>query len=435
MVIKGSSRGQTKSNTRELANHLLSSENEKVRVLQLEGVTADNLHDGLEEMRLLSLGSRTRKCLYHSSINITSDESKSMTDERWLEAISELETELGLTGHQKAIVIHNKKSREHCHIVWNRVHPETLKTASMSWNYRKHEEVSRRMEERWSLTPVMGVHTRPEDEDRPVARATHQDWQSASRTGVTIEEIQVILRECWEQCDCGDAFIQACRTHRITVCKGKRGIIVVDWKGTPHSISRRLKKRAAEIKTKLSDISISDLPSVEAVQSAIRTGNPSSNKNTEVNNMTIEDKQKLRGIRPTKKTKGKQPTQEERLKHWVELGLSGEIGKGAVWIHFSDNISFKDTGDRIEIYGPPTDEAIQCMLDAARMHGWEAIEFFGDEDFKSRACRLASLMEPPLPVVGYELPEHLKKTLDIPNDTTKPEPGTAPEQVPTNTLR
>lgn len=114
MVIKGSSRGQTKSNTRELANHLMSSENEEVRVLQLDGVATDNLHDSLEEMRLLSLGSRTRKCLYHSSINITSDESKRMTDDRWLEAVQELETELGLSGHQKAIVIHNKKGREHC---------------------------------------------------------------------------------------------------------------------------------------------------------------------------------------------------------------------------------------------------------------------------------------------------------------------------------
>lgn len=434
MVIKGSSRGQTKSNTRELANHLMSSENEEVRVLQLEGVTANNLHDGLEEMRLLSLGSRTRKCLYHSSINITSDETKGMTDERWLEAVQELETELGLTGHQKAIVIHRKKGREHCHIVWNRVHPETLKTVSMSWNYRKHEEVSRRMEERWSLSPVMGVHSRPEGEDRPQAKATHSDWQASTRTGVTIEEIQVTLRECWEQSDCGDSFIQACHTHRITVCKGKRGIIVVDWKGTPHSISRRLKKKAAEVKEKLSNINISDLPSVESVQAELRTGNPSSIKNTEVNNMTKEDKQNLRGIRPIKKTKGKQPTPEERLKHWVELGFSGEIGKDAVWIHFSDNISFKDTGDRIEIFGPPTDDAIQCMLDAARLHGWEAIEFFGDEDFKSRACRLASLMEPPLPVVGYELPDHLKKELDIPDDIPTPEPNNIPAPTQNNSL-
>ncbi|SCA56585.1 conserved hypothetical protein [Candidatus Terasakiella magnetica] len=434
MVIKGSSRGHTKSNTRELANHLLSSENEEVRVLRLEGVSSTNLHDSLEEMRTLSLGSRTRKCLYHSSINITADESKSMTDERWLEAVSELETELGLTGHQKAIVIHNKKGREHCHIVWNRVHPETLKAASMSWNYRKHEEVSSRMEERWSLKPVMGVHTRPEDEDRPVCKATHQDWQSASRTGVTIEEIQVILRESWEQSDNGDAFIEACKTQRITVCKGKRGIIIVDWKGTPHSISRRLKKKAADVKAKFADINISDLPSVESVQAEIRTGNTSSTIITEVNNMTKEDKQNLRGIRPKKKKKGKQPTPEERLKHWVELGLSGEIGKDAVWIHFSDNISFKDTGDRIEIFGKPTDESIQAMLDAGRAHGWEAIEFFGDEDFKSRAFRLAQLMEPPFPVVGYDMPDHLKKELDIPDNIPTPEPTNTPAPTTNNSL-
>jgi hypothetical protein len=56
-----------------------------------------------------------------------------------------------MSGHQKAVVIHKKKGREHCHIVWNKVHPESLKTASLSWNYKKHEEVSRRLEERWNL--------------------------------------------------------------------------------------------------------------------------------------------------------------------------------------------------------------------------------------------------------------------------------------------
>jgi hypothetical protein len=90
MVIKGSSRGQTKSNVKALASHLLSSENEEVRVLKLEGVSSSSLGEALEEMRTLSLGTRTRKCLYHSSINVTALESREMTDARWLEAVSEL---------------------------------------------------------------------------------------------------------------------------------------------------------------------------------------------------------------------------------------------------------------------------------------------------------------------------------------------------------
>lgn len=147
--------------------------------------------------------------------------------------------------------------------------------------------------------------------------------------------------------------------------------------------------------------------------------------------MTNENLDNMKGIRP-KKRKRVRPTDEERLKHWVELGFSGEIGRDGVWIHYSNDISFKDTGDSIYYFGPLSDEAIVSMLEAARKHGWEEVEFFGDENFKSRAYRLACLMDPPLKVSGYDMPQHLKKTLDIPNDTTKPEPGAAPEQVPTN---
>lgn len=435
MVIKGSSRGQTKSNVKALASHLLSSENEQVRVLKLDGVSSSTIKDSLEEMRTLSLGTRTRKCLYHSSINVTALESREMTDARWIEAVSELESELGMSGHQKAIVIHKKKGREHCHIVWNKVHPDTLKTASLSWNYKKHETVSRRLEERWNLNPVVGVHTRPEGTDRPQAKATHSDWQASTRTGVTIEEISATLYECWQSSDTGQTFQQACKTKQIILAKGKRGIIAVDWAGTPHSISRRLRMKAKDIKAKLSDLNPDDLPTVETAQSAIKENRSSSNnKHMEVKNMTDFDKDQIKGIR-RKKPKNKKQSPEDILKDWVDQGYSGNISEdGSVWIDWGLNTRFHDTGDMITIHGPVTDEAIQSMLDVARSHGWESIEFFGDENFKSRACRLANLMEPPFPVVGYDLPDHLKKDLGIPDTVPAPEPTHGPNNNMNNSL-
>jgi len=435
MVIKGSSRGQTKSNVKALAAHLMSSENEQVRVLALDGVSSSNLGEALEEMRTLSLGTRTRKCLYHSSINVTALESREMTDARWLEAVQELETELGMSGHQKVIVIHKKKGREHCHIVWNKVHPDTLKTASLSWNYKKHETVSRRLEERWNLVSVMGVHTRPEDTDRPQAKATHTDWQASTRTGITIEQVSAILFECWQESEDGETFKQVCQTKRITLAKGKRGIIAIDWMGTPHSISRRLKIKAKEISSKLSDLNPDDLPSVESVQSVLKKNRSTSSTNyTEVKNMTDFDKQQIKGIRPRKRRR-RNLSKKEILQDWVDQGYSGNIGDdGNIWIDFGFNTRFCDSGDMITIFGPVTDEAIQAMLDVARQHGWESIEFFGDENFKARACRLALSMDPPLTVVGYDLPQHLKKELEIPDVTNSPEPLNGPTNTHSNSL-
>ena len=418
-----------------LASHLLSSENEEVRVLKLDGVSSSTIEDSLEEMRTLSLGTRTRKCLYHSSINVTPLESREMTDVRWLEAVEELGKELGMSGHQKAVVIHKKKGREHCHIVWNKVHPDTLKTASLSWNYKKHEEVSRRLEERWKLSPVIGVHSRPEGTDRPQAKATHSDWQASTRTGVTIEEISAVLYECWQSSDNGEAFFQACQQRSISLARGKRGMIAVDWAGTPHSIPRRLKIKAKEVQSKLSDLNPDDLPTVEAVQSVIKKNRSSSTINMEVTNMTDFDKDQIKGIR-RKKPRNKKQSPEDILKDWVDQGYSGNISEdGSVWIDWGLNTRFHDIGDMITIHGPATDEAIQSMLDAGRAHGWESIEFFGDEDFKSRAYRLASLMEPPFPVSGYELPDHLKKELEIPDNTgPSPEPINGPDNNFNNSL-
>jgi hypothetical protein len=315
------------------------------------------------------------------------------------------------------------------------VHPDTLKTASLSWNYKKHEEVSRRLEERWNLNPVMGVHTRPEDTDRPVSKATHSDWQASTRTGVTIEEVSAILFDCWEQSDDGNSFKQACQAKQITLAKGKRGIIAVDWMGTPHSISRRLILKSKEIQAKLSDLNPNDLPTVEAVQSVIKKNRSSSNNlNMEVKNMTDFDKDQIKGIR-RKKPKNKKQTPEDILKDWVDAGYSGNISEdGSVWIDWGLNTRFHDTGDTITLHGPVTDESIQAMLDVARSHGWESIEFFGDENFKARACRMAALMEPPFQVVGYDLPDHIKKELEIPDTVPSPEPSNGPADTMNNSL-
>ena len=127
MIIKGSSRGGSRSDVIRLARHLLSAENESVAVVELRGVSATDLPGAIEEMRALSLATRSRRPIYHASISPDADEARRMAPRQWSEAVDELGRRLGLDGHQRAVVQHTKSGRTHVHVVWSRIDPATLR--------------------------------------------------------------------------------------------------------------------------------------------------------------------------------------------------------------------------------------------------------------------------------------------------------------------
>ena len=236
---------------------------------------------------LSGLGTRSRRAVYHASINLAPEEASKLTGRRWIDAVDELEKELGLCGHQRAVIKHIKRDREkvlreHYHIVWGRANPTTLKVVSDSKNYEKHERVARRLEARWKLNKVSGVHTRPPNTLRPVAKATHKDWQAQTRTGVQVDDVALVLNKCWASTSSGSQFVAAIKSQGFTLAVGRRGIVVLDTAGTPHSLSRRLKLRAAEVQQRLAGIEVTKLPTVEAAQARLRR-----NKIMEVNMFEI----------------------------------------------------------------------------------------------------------------------------------------------------
>ncbi len=130
MIIKGSARRQSAADVKRLAAHILDARgNEQVTVIELKGVATTSLPEALGDMHALSLSTRTRRGLYHASISVDPAESRRMAHGQWTLAADELERRLGLVGHQRALVRHIKKGRVHLHVVWSRVHPDTLKVA------------------------------------------------------------------------------------------------------------------------------------------------------------------------------------------------------------------------------------------------------------------------------------------------------------------
>lgn len=426
MVIKGSSRGHSRRDVRRLAAHLMSGENETAEIIAMDGVVASDLLDAFEEMRALSRGTRCRKAIYHASINVAADEAESVGLPKWQEAADELGRRLGLEGHQRVLVLHRKHGREHLHVVWGRVNPVTLKTVSDSGNYRTHEQVSRTMEERWGLKPVLGVHTRPKGTARPVAQATHQDWQASVRTGVPAMDVARRLEAAWAASTDGASFKREAEARGLCLANGRRGIVAVDEVGTPHSLARRLGKRAAEVHARLADLDAAMLPSVEGAKAENKKG--SKRRGSDMGEAT------KKVFSASAMAMQGQIDWDWVAAWWRRNGVEVQRGYDGIWIEWL-GARWHDRGDRIEIQteGEPTDEQVSELVRACRER-WGQIRFFGSEDFQRRA-RIEAMRQgvPPENIIleceekgGTKrpeqqglLPDHVKKKLGI----ADPEPS------------
>ena len=432
MIIKGSSRGQSAADTLALARHLMAKENEKVEVLQIHGVTAAVLPAALEEMRLVTLGTRARRGLYHASISLDRKEALTMGHARWLEAADELERRLGMHGHQRAVVIHVKRGREHIHVVWCRVHPKTLRLARDSQNYRKHEETSRALEANWGLREVVGVHTRIPGSPRPVAVGTHGDWQAAERTGITVNDVAAALQDAWRSTTTGKAFATAIEREGFRLARGRRGVVVVDETGTPHSLPRRLRLRTAEVQRRLTDIDPSMLPLIEDLKSAVRQPNRRKTMNAQLTEFGASDAKPRRGRRPDDRG-------ALSPEYWRQLGYDIEELSDALRIHLPGGTVLYDRGSQLTLSraGEPTDDEIRILVAAGRARGWEEIRFSGGTPEFQRRARVEALRQgyrldqislecedgTPQPMSASPMPDHIRRRLMPP---MQPDPTPTP---------
>ena len=137
VIIKGGSRAAPRS----LAKHLMRGDtNERVLVLGYDGVAIEDLNAALADMQALASGTRGKKGLYHANIDPHTD--YKMTPEQWDRCVAVLEKELGLEGQPRVVVLHEKKGREHIHVVWARTDIDTMTLRSDSNNYLAHERAS-----------------------------------------------------------------------------------------------------------------------------------------------------------------------------------------------------------------------------------------------------------------------------------------------------
>lgn len=274
MNIKGASR----AGGQELAAHLGNAEkNETVSVVRVMGTVAQDLPGAFAEMEATATGTRCRLPLYHAKISPDPKEPR-LTPEQWDRAVEALAKELGMEGHAYALVLHQKYGkrtpdvlREHGHVVFSRIDPETMKAAHDGHNYRRHEIVARQLEREFGHAKIQGVHVERDGQPRPDRTPPEWQMQQATRTGIQPESVADTVKQVWSELGKDVTKLpEALREEGLTLAVGRRDLVVLDAEGGAHTLARCLGLKAAEIRERTAKLDRSKLPTVEHARETIQ---------------------------------------------------------------------------------------------------------------------------------------------------------------------
>ena len=258
MICKGGSR---RAGSAFFAKHLMNAEdNERVEVKEMRGFVSETVPDAFQEIDIIAAGTRVQNPFYHCSLSPR--ESEHLTPEQWNIAVDTLERNLGLEGHARFQVEHEKEGRVHRHIVWNRL-DENLKLTSDSFTYQAHDKTRRELEQLFDHEPTP-------DTPQPSQRKSREfaDWENfrGSQTGITPQEVKEEITALYHASDSGAAFQSALEHSGYTLCRGdkRNTLCVIDSAGSSHALVRRIAGiNTAELRQFMSDIDPQALPSVK----------------------------------------------------------------------------------------------------------------------------------------------------------------------------
>ncbi len=262
MIIKGDPAG----NVGFWSKHLLRTDtNDSVKVMEIKGRLSADVPKALREMELIAAQSRSEGNFMYQA-NINPQEWEHLTQDQWREAVDILEKNLGLEGHQRIVVEHEKEGRTHRHVIWNRVDVESLLVADMGGNYRIHTKTSRELEDRFDLTPT----PTPTAAQAPAPEL----WEirAGERSGIDPKAMKDELTEVWRSTETGRAFAAEIERRGYILAKGdRRDFCVIDRAGDAHSLARRLDGvKAKDVRERMADVDRDSLPSVVEARSMQR---------------------------------------------------------------------------------------------------------------------------------------------------------------------
>ncbi len=260
MILHGNQRGGAK----DLAQHLMKAENERVEIHEMRGFVADTLEGAFQESYAISRATRCKQHLYSLSINPPAD--ADISPEHLINAANNVEKSLGLAGQPRAIVFHEKHGangelRRHAHAVWCRIDTDTMTAKQISFDKEKLREVSRDLHIQHDLKMPLGLIN---SKDRNPRNFTLAEWQQCKRAEKDPAKVKSLFQDSWAISDSKTAFAHALEERGYFLAQGRRGHVAVDFKGEKYAVSRYVGIKAKEVRARLGEAD--SLPSVEKAQ-------------------------------------------------------------------------------------------------------------------------------------------------------------------------
>lgn len=265
MILKGNQRG----GGADLALHLMNAhDNERIEIAQIRGTVADDLYGAFGEFEAIAAGTRCKKPLYSLSIN----PSEPLTREQYAAAIDRIEEGLGLSGQARAVVFHVKNGREHCHVVWSRIDPQSMRAVHIAHDRMKLRTLSRELAREYGLELPEGIAQDRGGEREPSQDITLAERAQAAKSGMSPEERKAAVTTAFRRSDSAEAFRAALAEEGFMLARGdQRGYVLVDRDGDVHSLARQIAGvRTREVKRLLEPIPADSLPDVAQAKELMR---------------------------------------------------------------------------------------------------------------------------------------------------------------------
>lgn len=259
MILKASQR----AGAGQLAAHLLNErDNEHVRVHELRGFAADDLHGALAEAHAISKGTKCKQFMFSLSLNPPQGARAREVD--FERAADEVEKALGLEGQPRALIFHEKEGRRHAHVVWSRIDAATMRAINLPHFKRRLTSLSRELflEHGWTLPE--GLRTMGGKSPLNFSLA---EWQQAKRICRDPREIKDAFREAWERSDSFKALAAALVERGYFLAKGdRRGVVAIDLDGEVYAFAKWAGLKVREARAKPGEAA---LPSLDAVRGEV----------------------------------------------------------------------------------------------------------------------------------------------------------------------
>jgi hypothetical protein len=262
VLIKGKS---IQCNQASRDHYLRGAENEHITVHDVSGFATRDAEEALSMIELSAKGTRCKKPLYSVKLNPETD--RLWTKVELKQAVGMLEKNLGLTGHARVVVEHQKQGRTHYHVLWSRFPPDGGKAKNMGNDYAIHQKTQKEIEKAFKLRPMMAKGR------------DFKQWEVewSKRYGYDVFVLQEQITRDFNNLKSGQAFLAALKAKGIVLCRGDKSqfVLILPW-GQHKALSSMIYGRPpkAVLRRALGDIDIRKLPTVAEGKAQVKATLP-----------------------------------------------------------------------------------------------------------------------------------------------------------------